>query len=220
MAVYPSMSLLAPWSAARQKALIDKLPRVALDEGEELFEKGDTSTDAYFILSGAVKSSTSSPDGKSCYFRMRQAGNCFGYYSAVTGGHRTATMTAAEPTVLARMRGEDFLALVSENPEIARVFMKMAITLLRIETDRLTHIVTLPAPKRVAADILQRSSVPDAVAYFKPPERLEWASYLGMARETLSRALGLFARRKMIRMGAQGLEIVNRKELERFVEGA
>lgn len=219
MTTYPSMFLLSPWSLPTQKALIDRLPRVALDEGQALFEKGDVSTDAYFILSGAVKSSTCSPDGKFCYFRMRQAGDCFGYYSAVTGGVRTATMTASEPTILARMRGSDFVALVSENPEIARVFMKMAITLLRVETDRLTHIVTLPAPNRVAADILQRSSVPVTLARFRPPERPEWASYLGMTRETLSRALNLLARRKLIRFGVDELEVVNRKELGRFVGG-
>lgn len=219
MAVYPSMFLLAPWNAARQKALIDRLPRVTLDEGEVLFEKGDVSTDAYFILSGAVKSSTCSPDGKFCYFRMRRAGDCFGYYSAVTGGSRTATMTAAEPAVLARMSGAGFVALVSENPEIARVFMKMAMTLLRIETDRLTHIVTLPAPQRVAADILRRCSASAESDCFVPPERPEWASYLGMTRETLSRALSLFARRKLIRIERKGLTILRRAELELFVGG-
>jgi CRP/FNR family transcriptional regulator len=212
---YPSFSLLSAWTPQQQEKFIDGLSHVFFVDGHVIFERGDASDDVYFILSGAVKSLNTSADGKISYFRMRQAGDCFGYYSAISEKPRTATMLAVGETELARIKGEDFFALVLEHPEIGRPFMKLIVGLLRVETDRLTHLTTLATHRRVAAELLAQSRAQSSHT-IPLPDRVEFASYMGMTRETLSRALSLLSRKKLIRLSGNMIVIVNEQGLGRI----
>ncbi|MBI1272863.1 MAG: cyclic nucleotide-binding domain-containing protein [Alphaproteobacteria bacterium] len=213
MAAYPQISLLASWPAEKQGQFIGKLQSIVLTDGQSIFENGDKTTDVYFILRGATKSVNYGPDGSMTYFRIRHVGDCFGYYSAISGESRTATMLAVGDTELAKISGPDFFNLVLENPPIGRIFMKLVVGLLRTETRRLTNLTTLPARQRIAAELLTLSANQKSQT-INLPSRVEWAGHLGVTRETLARILNGFVKQGFVKIDGNKVAILNTAGLQ------
>jgi CRP-like cAMP-binding protein len=65
--------------------------------GQAVFRKGDEGQGLFAVLSGAVKLSVPSIDGRELVLRMIGAGEIFGEVALLDGGPRTADATAAEP---------------------------------------------------------------------------------------------------------------------------
>jgi CRP-like cAMP-binding protein len=216
MNAYLPFPLLSAWSPSQQKKFISGLERMLFSDGQIIFEKDDTSKDVYFILTGAVKSLNYSDEGRISYFRIRQAGDCFGYYSAISEEQRTATVHAVGATELARMAGTAFFSLVLENPDIGRPFLKLIVGLLRIETNRLTNLTTLTMHRRVAAELSDQSTAQDSLI-LTLPDRVEFASYLGMTRETLARALAGLVKKKLIKLTGKKIFILNLQRLTALI---
>jgi CRP/FNR family transcriptional regulator, cyclic AMP receptor protein len=213
----PLFSLLAPWPSDQQKQFIESLKRRSFQDGAIIFERGESSSDVYFIISGSIKSLNYSKNGSISYFRMRYAGNCFGYYSAISELPRTATYLAVGQTELAIMSGAEFFSLVLEHKNVCRNFLKLLVELFRLETERLTNMTTLPTHQRVAAELLAQytnQGGPNIVL----PDRDEFASYLGMTRETLSRILNYLVKKKFIKVSKNQIVILDPDTLGDFTE--
>ncbi len=213
----PLFSLLAPWSSEQQKQFIGRLKHKSFHDGAVIFEKGDASTDVYFIISGTIKSLNYGYKGNISYFRLRYAGDCFGYYSAINELPRTATYIAVGPTELAQISGTEFFSLVLENQNICRNFLKLLVGLFRLETERLTNMTTLPTHHRVAAELLMQH-VNQNRSNIELPERNEFASYLGMTRETMSRALNYLQKKGLIKVNKSRISILDLDGIKAFIE--
>lgn len=214
---FPLFPLLLPWSAERQKVFLQTLPNFELANGQIVFQKGENSTDVYFILKGRVKSLNYNQDGKMSFFRSRGMGECFGFYSAISGESRTANMIVEEDLLAKKMKGNDFLEFITHNPDIAKNVLKLIVGLLRIETDRLNNLITESASHRLIAELV---SLAHAQCSHKLilPERNDFASYLGMTRETLSRELGCLVKKKIIRIFQNEIEILDWENLNKFFQ--
>lgn len=196
---------------------IRKLPHESYDDGAVIFERGDTTNHVYFIMEGAVKSLTFGPDGDMAFFKLRQAGDLFGYYAAVTGEPRTATMVAVGPVKLAKMGGGKFMELVLSHRELSHYMLKLSMQLLRSKTDWITGLITRDARTRVAAELidlsrLQKTSQPIILG------RLELAAHLGITRETLTRHLSFFSKQKIIKIIKNKIHILNLEQLQYFAQ--
>ena len=108
--------------------LKDKADLVSVDPGQTIFRQGDTADDFYVNRFGFVKV-TQSYGRDERVLNYLGPGNGFGEIGLLSGlseefgeevrsGARTATCTALDHVELIRIRGEDFLALVREFPEL------------------------------------------------------------------------------------------------------
>ncbi len=79
-----------------------------------VFEEGDRGQCLYAIASGRVAIVTGDT-----VLRELERGACFGEMSILDAEVRSATVRTIEPTVLLALDGEDFLALLQSEPEIA-----------------------------------------------------------------------------------------------------
>src|SRR5262249_29822439 len=113
------------------------------------------------------------------------------------------------------MPGPDFFSFVLDNPDIGRVFLKLVISVLRHETNRLTYLTVLSASQRVAVEIASLGLAQGAEKVMLP-DRIELASYLGMTRETLSRSLADLSKKKLIRLSGSAVTILDQAGLEAF----
>lgn len=210
--MFMKFPLLDSMADAEVEALIRSLPQKTYSDEALIFETGDESCDVYLILQGGTKSFVYAENGKAAYFRMRQAGDIFGYYSALTGGLRTANMMAVGETKLAVMRKEMFLDLVTYHPELSRKMMTLLAGLLREETQRISGMVTMTAKQQVC-NILRIMRDSQNALIVHTPSRDEMASFAGITRETLSRILNELKTEGVITIDKATIQILDEQAL-------
>ncbi|MBI1327662.1 MAG: cyclic nucleotide-binding domain-containing protein [Alphaproteobacteria bacterium] len=216
MTKFELLSFLPP---EEQAAKLDGLDKLTFDDNEVIFTHGDNSTDVYFILEGATKSVNYGPDGGIAYFRLRKAGDFFGYYAAISGGHRTATMMAVGKTHLAKMNGAAFMLMVTTCPGMSRYMLQLVTGLLREETNRITGMVVLNAQQLVCAELVSESES-QKKERISILSRQEMAAKLGLTRETISRVLAGLAKKGIISLHKDTVEIKDKSELLAISTGA
>jgi CRP/FNR family transcriptional regulator, cyclic AMP receptor protein len=97
--------------------LFAKTKRVAARE--VIFHKADPGRQLSAIVTGRVKLSTVSEQGKEMVFGILGPGEFFGEISLLDGEARTATVTAIEPTELLIIERRDFIAFLERHPAVA-----------------------------------------------------------------------------------------------------
>lgn len=209
---------LNPLPLEQQSEILGTLPVKIFKNDEVIFERGDASTDIYFILEGATKSVNFGANGKMAYFRMRQAGECLGYYSGISGEPRTSNMIAVGDTKLAVMQTDDFMHLVTHTPLLAEKMLKLVMGILRKETDRLTHMITLNSAQLICAELLAEAGQ-NISNNIDLPSREELAGKLGMTRETLSRELNKLIKNGLIAVDKKIITLLKVSDIEDIAYG-
>ena len=91
---------------------------VSLADGEVLVEQGDSADNVYFIQSGTVTASKSTPQGEVVVGTV-EAGQVIGEVTVVAGGLRTATLRASGPVEVLEIERSAFESFLNGNPEMA-----------------------------------------------------------------------------------------------------
>lgn len=125
--------VLAPRVARlRELAVFTGAPDVALESiaaslveekvepGALLIEEGDEADDFFVVLEGAFEVTTHGDRGRAATkVRDLGGGDYFGEIGLMTGMPRTASVRATAPSVVFRIRGEIFVAVVDADPSVA-----------------------------------------------------------------------------------------------------
>lgn len=102
---------------------LDQLARYAKNRTvaprEVIFHKAEPGNQLCAILSGQVKLTTVSSEGKEMVLGMLGRGEFFGEISLLDGEARTATVTAMVPTELLVIERRDFIPFLERNPKVA-----------------------------------------------------------------------------------------------------
>ncbi len=97
-----------------------RLGHVRLAPGETLFDQGDAGDGIYVVLAGRLKAYKVEDDGSEVPLGEMAAGSTVGEIQVLTGGTRTATVRAVEPSELARISTAVFDELLRRSPETRR----------------------------------------------------------------------------------------------------
>ena len=146
-------------AAALIESLASLARSVSLADGDVLVEQGDAADKVYFIESGAVAASKSTPQGEVLVGTV-EAGQVIGEVTVVAGGLRTATLRAVGPVEVLEFERSDFEAWLNSHPEIADSVSDEA----RERVDR-TNVATMVAELMGSSD---RELVQQVV------DRVEW----------------------------------------------
>lgn len=207
-------TFLSRYPDAEQKRLKAHFQRLSFAAGTLLFSRGDATTEVYFVESGAVKSVNHSAGGKAVYFYTYEDGDCFGYFAGLTDARRTADMICETDCVLWRCDAATFLALVCDQPDNARIMMRRLAGLLRKDTDRITAISGSDAASRLLL-YLKEACEAQSSDTIDVPGRDDWASYLNLTRESLSREINALIKTGVIKkIGRSKIEILTKSALE------
>lgn len=104
-------------------------------KGSIIVRQGDLPENFYVIRQGKVKVFRLSSEGIRTDLTELGAGSYFGELAIVTGQRRTASVEAAEDTVLTEISREEFEKLLDDNPPLARQIIKQ-LTKWLVEGDR------------------------------------------------------------------------------------
>jgi len=190
--------------------------------GETVIERGSETRDVHFIVAGAVNIVNFSLSGREVTYATLRAGDCVGELSAIDGEPRSATVVAAEPSLLASLAAKDFLDLLQHRVEVTFRILERLAKMVRGGDIRIMELSTLAATQRVFAELL-RMAEPDTavpglwVIHPLPPLR-EIASRVSTTRETVARALSQLYPSGLIRRKGRSLYIMNRASFKDLLD--
>jgi len=214
---HPIFSDLAPDA-------FDQLCRYAqpttLKRGATLFAKGDPGHSLYAVLSGTVKISVSSPDGRNAILNLIGAGEVFGEISVLDGRVRSADAIANTNCEILVIDRRDFLPFVHSQPALAMKFIELLCGRLRWTSDQVEQIILQDLPGRLASALLgltEKRKLENASRTIAITQQ-EISEMVGMTRESINKQLRAWAARDWLRLEHGAIVVLNADPLRELVE--
>lgn len=190
--------------------------------GQALFHEHGAPDRVLVLLSGFVKLSRVSEDGREVILAIRGPGDLIGEQSAIDGRPRSATATALDQVTALVLSGGDFIALLGREPRVAIVVLKMLSHRLREADVGRMELSLQDTTARVAARILELAerfgddADPDAgVEIHLPISQEELAGWTGCSRDSVVKALQAMRSLGWIETGRRRITVLDRDALHR-----
>ncbi|MFL5284854.1 MAG: Crp/Fnr family transcriptional regulator [Rhodopila sp.] len=139
---------------AMQPEELDRLLAMASERavrrGQTIFLKGDPGSSMMAVLSGSVRISTGSSDGKEITLNIIRTGDVFGEIALLDGRPRSADATAIEDCNLLVIERRHFQPFLHANHDLLVRMLAMLCHRLRQTSAALGDLVTLDLPGRLA----------------------------------------------------------------------
>ena len=187
------------------------------DKGTVVFNEGDACRGMFIVHSGAVKIFKTGPDGREHVLHVVMQGDCFGEAAMFLGTGYPADAQAVQDSVLILVRKEQFIALLSREPDLCFQLMgAMAMWSRRLVAK--VEILTLKdASARLAGYLLKLRSGASPEVHLTVPKNV-LASQLAISNETLSRLLARFEAQGLISARGKKITLRDHEELEDLAE--
>ena len=210
----PETGFLSQASDALRRVLVAQAHEIALGDGEVVFEQGDMGDALFAILEGRLEFSILSRDGRKLALDMMGPGAVFGEIALFDPGPRTATVTAASPARVCRVRNADVLAEIRNDPDLSADMIRLAGQRMRWMSRQLIEQVFLPMPSRLARKLLYLTADPGGGPAELHLSQAELAEFVGATREAVSKTLGMWKRAGVIAATRGGVVIRDRAALQ------
>jgi CRP/FNR family cyclic AMP-dependent transcriptional regulator len=192
-------------------------------EGSLVFMEGQSARGVYIICQGKVKLMTTNREGKTLIMKIAGAGEVLGLHSVVSNLPHELTVETLQPTQLAFIGREDFLRLIKHHGEAClhaaqHISRDCQSAYEVIRSIGLSHSVS----EKLARLILQLASdgrENGGVVRVKVAlTHEEMAQLIGSSRETVTRTLSDFKKKKVAELSGSTLIVHNKAALERMIE--
>jgi len=203
---------------------LDQLCRYAkpatFKRGATIFLKGDPGNSLIAVISGTVKISVSSADGRSAILNLIGAGETFGEVAVLDGRARTTDAIAHTNCEIFLIDRREFLPFVRSQPALAMKFIELLCTRLRWTSDQVEQVMLHDLPGRLASALI-RLTEKHKVA---PKGRMiaitqqEISEMVGVTRESINKQLRIWAMRNWIRLEHGAITIVDDGPLQALAE--
>jgi CRP/FNR family transcriptional regulator, cyclic AMP receptor protein len=202
----------------------DQLCRYAkhatLKRGATLFSKGDPGNSLFAVISGTVKMSISSPDGRSAIFNLIGPGEIFGEIAVLDGQSRTADATANTNCEIFVIDRREFLPFVRSHPELAMKFIELLCAKLRWTSDQVEQVILQNLPGRLASALIRLAEKHKLAPGDQTiaVTQQEISEMVGMTRESINKQLRVWATRKWVRLEHGAIVVLDAEPLLALVE--
>jgi CRP-like cAMP-binding protein len=203
---------------------LDQLCRYAkhtvLKRGATIFSKGDPGKSLYAVISGTVKISLSSRDGRNAILNLVGPGETFGEMSVLSGQPRSADATANTNCELYVIDSRDFLPFVKSQPELSMKFIELLCAKLRWTSDQVEQVILRDLPGRLASALLglteRRKLEPEGQAIAITQQEI--SEMVGMTRESINKQLRAWAGRNWVRLEHGAIVVLDPVSLRELAE--
>jgi CRP/FNR family cyclic AMP-dependent transcriptional regulator len=215
------IALLEGLSDERLDRLAQHCSWHSVDAGKPLLTRAEQRGDVFLLVSGRVRVTTYSANGRQVTFRDSEAGEHFGDIAAIDGGPRSADVVTLEASVLASLDRAAFMALLREEPVVAERVMQRLASLVRQLSDRVIDLSTLGVQNRLHAELLRlarSAGVENNQARLEPaPRHAALASQISTNREQVTRELNVLVRSGVLQKEGKALLVTDAARLELMV---
>jgi CRP/FNR family transcriptional regulator, cyclic AMP receptor protein len=202
----------------------DQLCRYAkhatLKRGSTIFSRGDAGNSLVAVISGTVKISISSPDGRTAILNLIGPGEIFGEVALLDGQARTADATANTNCEIFIIDRREFLPFVRSQPALAMKFIELLCARLRWTSDQVEQVILQDLPGRLASALIRLTE------RHRPAEgsltivitQQEISEMVGMTRESINKQLRAWAARHWVRLEHGAIVVLDVEALQELAE--
>lgn len=213
-----------PYFADLKPDAFDQLCRytkhVMLKRGASIASKGDPGNSLFAVISGTVKISVSSPDGRNAILNLIGPGEIFGEVAVLDGQSRTADAIANTNCELFIIDRRDFIPFVRSQPELAMKFIELLCARLRWTSDQVEQVILQDLPGRLASALLrltERHKSGQGGRTIAVTQQ-EISEMVGMTRESINKQLRAWAAREWVRLEHGAIVVLKPEPLQTLVE--
>lgn len=191
---------------------------------QPLFMKGDAGDKLFIVISGLVRISTVSPDGRETTLNLIRAGQMFGEVAVLDGGERTADATAASDVEVLTIDRRDLLTYLAHNPRSSQCMLAACCERIRWVSELLEDAQYLDLPPRLAKRLLllARAFGQQSDGGLRIGIRLsqqDLADHMNVSRESINKLLGQWRDEGLITIGRSAITVVDLPAFEALVVG-
>jgi CRP-like cAMP-binding protein len=203
---------------------LDQLCRYAkhstLKRGATIFSKGDPGNSLVAVISGTVKISISSADGRSAILNLIGPGEIFGEVALLDGLARTADATANTNCEIFVIDRREFLPFVRGQPALAMKFIELLCARLRWTSDQVEQVILQDLPGRLASALIrltERHKLAPGGRTIAITQQ-EISEMVGMTRESINKQLRVWAARNWVRLEHGAIVVLDAGPLQALTE--
>jgi CRP/FNR family transcriptional regulator, cyclic AMP receptor protein len=190
----PAIGFLAALDPEQSEALRDHGIVRTFRKGQAIFHQGGSSDRVVVLLSGRVKVSSVTDDGKEIVLAFRGPGDLLGELSALDGEPRSASVEAIEPVDALAIPASDFRSYLISHPEVALLLLRTLSRRLRDADRKRVEYGAHDTVGRVSARLVELAErygepVKRGLQIGLPISQEELAGWTGASREAVSKAL-------------------------------
>ena len=190
-------ALFGPLEAEHRRAVVQEMREISFDANQAIFARGDAGRDIFFVMTGRVRLSVLTPEGRELSFAHAEAGQIFGEIAVLDGGMRTADATAVTKVQSLALSKSALMRLIETRPKVGEGVIKFLCSRVREADQQLEGIALYPIEVRLARFFLaaarQKGELkPESkVIVDLPISQSELALLIGASRPKVNAALAL-----------------------------
>ena len=189
--------------------------RRSFAKGSTIFEKGDAGVGLIGVVSGSVKISVTSADGRDIVLNIIRPGEVFGEIALLDGRARTANAAAMSDCELIVIERREFLPFLRSEPDVTLKLMEILCSRLRKTSEQVQDVTFLNLSTRLAKTLL-RLAANDGPS--KPASKVaitqrEISQIVGRSRESTNKQLRAWAKRGWIRLERGSVTVIKAAKL-------
>jgi CRP/FNR family cyclic AMP-dependent transcriptional regulator len=189
--------------------------RRRIADGALVVRQGELDCHLYAVAEGLLQVSSRQTDGKEINLNLLGPGDLFGEVALFDRRERSASVVAAQASVLLVFDREDVLAVVHRFPAIAIKFLECMAGRIRQLTSRAEHLTELSIASRIARKLLElgeqqgRRIGPNQLALPFVVTQQNLAKHVQTTRESVNRNLVSFAKQGLLQQTKSQLVILD-----------
>lgn len=187
--------------------------------GMQLFSEKSTPAGIFIVVSGEVKLSINSSEGKRLILSIAKAGEVLGFSSVLSGLPSEMTAEVLYPARIAVIERDQFIGFMSRHPEVYQVVTKELSLQYKVACEQLrTVALSGSAPEKLARLLLdwsengQKTEAGTRVRFSLTHEEI--GEFIGASRETVTRTLSSFKSRRLVAFHGSILTIPSKGALQ------
>ena len=211
--------------------LLRHLPAEELDEllryarvqkyakGEVILRKWSPGSSMMAVISGRVKISSLSFDGKEIVLNILKAGETFGEIALLDGADRTADASAMEDTEVVVLERRDFMPILERHPRTCIRLLVILCGRVRHTRELIEDAVFLNIETRLAKRLIHLAERhgeerPEGILVPLKLSQREIAALIGVTRESVHKQLNAWRDKNWIKMERGSITITDREAFE------
>ena len=202
----------------RQK-VVDLCTRRKVAARKVVFHQGEVGREMFIVVSGMLKVSVTSEDGKELSFFILHANDIFGELALLDGERRSATVTAIVPCELLVLHHRNFQHLIKDHQTIGLKMLSVLAGRVRATTTLYESSVFIEIPWRLAGKLLELADehgtqTDDGIQIELKLSQYELGTLINATRESVNKQLNTWQKQGLIEMRRGRIFIARPEVLE------